>query len=259
MVITLLTDFGLGDYFVGAMKGVILSINPKATIVDITHEVPPQDVLAAAFILEASWPYFPQGSIHVAVVDPGVGSGRRIIAVKTVRAIFLAPDNGLLTPILKSEDVQEIFSITNPNYWLPEVSPTFHGRDIFAPVAAHLSLGVPLEDMGVTIEDPILLEWPCPFKLPDGTIVGHILHIDRFGNLITNLKAHDLKEGVVIRVAGCKIHGLKRTFADVGEGEPVAYIGSTGRLEIAIRQGNAARTFKLRRGDKIYVEGQGNG
>lgn len=259
MVITLLTDFGFADNFVGVMKGVILSINPEATIVDITHEIPPQDVLTAAFLLETSWPYFPSGSIHVAVVDPGVGTARRAIAVETPRAIFLAPDNGLLTPIIKGGKVKKIISLTNPRYWLPDLSYTFHGRDVFAPVAAYLSLGVPLEEMGTPIEDPVLLEWPCPSKLPDGTIVGHILHIDRFGNLITNLKPEDLREGVVIKVAGHEIHGLKKTFADVGVGEPVAYIGSSGYLEIAIRQGNAAHTFKLRRGDKIYVEGRGNG
>ncbi|MCS7287028.1 MAG: SAM-dependent chlorinase/fluorinase [Anaerolineae bacterium] len=259
MVITLLTDFGLSDNFVGVMKGVILSINPTVTIVDITHEVPPQDILTAAFLLDASWPYFPPGSIHVAVVDPGVGTARRAIAVETTRAIFLAPDNGLLTPILKRGQVRRVISLNNPRYWLPQVSYTFHGRDIFAPTAAHISLGVPLEEIGIAIEDPILMDWPCPSKLPDGTIVGHILHIDRFGNLITNLKAEDLKEGVVIRVADYQIQGLKKTFADVAIGEPVAYIGSTGYLEIAIRQGNAARTFNLRRGDKIYVEGQGNG
>lgn len=259
MVITLLTDFGLSDNFVGVMKGVILSINPAVTIVDITHEVPPQDIVTAAFLLDASWPYFPPGSIHVTVVDPGVGTARRAIAVETTQAIFLAPDNGLLTPILKRGQVRRVISLNNPHYWLPQVSNTFHGRDIFAPTAAHISLGVPLEDMGIVIEDPFLLDWPCPSKLPDGTIVGHILHIDRFGNLITNLKAEDLKERVVIRVAGCQIQGLKKTFADVAIGEPVAYIGSTGYLEIAIRQGNAARTFNLHRGDKIYVEGQGNG
>ncbi len=259
MVITLLTDFGLRDNFVGAMKGVILSINPGVTIVDITHEVPPQDVLAAAFLLDTAWPYFPPGSIHVAVVDPGVGTARRAIAVETSRAVFLAPDNGLLTPVLRSGDVRRIVSLTNPRYWLPQVSSTFHGRDIFAPVAAHLSLGVPLEELGVAVDDPVLLDWPCPSKLPDGTIVGHILHIDRFGNLITDIKAEDLGKEVVIRVAGKTIHGLKKTFADVAIGEPVAYIGSTGRLEIAIRQGNAALTFNLRRGDEIYVEGQGDG
>ncbi len=259
MIITLLTDFGSADNFVGVMKGVILSINPKAIIVDITHEVPPQDVLTAAFLLQTSWPYFPKGSIHVAVVDPGVGTARRAIAVETAHAIFLAPDNGLLTPVIKSGEVRRIISLTNPRYWLPQVSSTFHGRDIFAPTAAHISLGISLEELGESIEDPVLLDWPCPLKLPDGTIVGHILHIDRFGNLITNLRAEDLGEGVVIRVAGYTIQGLKRTFGDVAVGEPVAYIGSSGYLEIAIRQGNAAVTFNLRRGDKIYVEGQGYG
>jgi len=254
-VITLLTDFGLNDNFVAIMKGVILSINPQATIVDITHNVPPQDVWTAAYLLTTSHPYFPAGTIHVAVVDPGVGTRRRAIAVETQRAFFVAPDNGLLTCILKEEKVRKIVALTEPRYWLPEPSSTFHGRDIFAPVAAHLSRGVPLEEMGTPVQDPVLLDWPYPLKRPDGTIVGHVLHVDRFGNLITNLEEKHISGDVVVEVAGHKIEGLKRTFADVEPGKPLAYIGSTGRLEIAIRQGNAAQTFNVRRGDKILVRG----
>lgn len=254
-IITLLTDFGISDNYVGIMKGVILGINPHAVIVDITHNVPPQDVWTAAYLLSTAHPYFPAGTIHVAVVDPGVGTSRRAIAVETERAFFVAPDNGLLTPILKEEGVRKIVALTEPRYWLPSPSATFHGRDIFAPVAAHISCGTPLEEMGAPVNDPVLLDWPYPHKSPDGSIVGHVLHIDRFGNLITDIRRQDLSGDVVVEVAGCRIRGLKRTFAEVEPGEPLAYIGSTGRLEIAIRQGNAAQTFGIRRGNEILVRG----
>lgn len=253
--ITLLTDFGVSDNYVGIMKGVILGINPHAIVIDITHDVPPQDVWAAAYLLATAHPYFPAGTVHVAVVDPGVGTERRAIAVETERAFFVAPDNGLLTPILKEEKIRRVVALTEPRYWLPEPGATFHGRDIFAPVAAHLSLGVPLGEMGPEVDDPVLLNWPYPQKRPDGSIVGHVLHIDRFGNLVTDIHQKDINGDVTLEVAGLRLQGLKRTFADVEIGEPLAYIGSTGRLEIAIRQGNAAETFKIRRGDEIIVRG----
>lgn len=254
-VITLLTDFGTSDNFVGIMKGVILSINPGAVVVDITHQVPPQDVWTAAYLLATAHRYFPPGTIHVAVVDPGVGTGRRAIVLETERAFFVAPDNGLLTPILKEEKIRRIIALTERRYWLPEPSATFHGRDVFAPVAAHLSRGVPPEKMGSLIEDPVLLEWPYPQKRPDGSIVGHVLHIDRFGNIITDIRREDLAGDVVVEIADRRIRGLRRTFAEVEVGEPLAYIGSTGRLEIAIRQGNAAETFRVCRGDELIVRG----
>ncbi len=254
-MITLLTDFGTSDNFVGIMKGVILSINPGAVVVDITHQVPPQDVWTAAYLLATAHRYFPPGTIHVAVVDPGVGTGRRAIVLETERAFFVAPDNGLLTPILKEEKIRRIIALTERRYWLPEPSATFHGRDVFAPVAAHLSRGVPPEKMGSLIEDPVLLEWPYPQKRPDGSIVGHVLHIDRFGNIITDIRREDLAGDVVVEIADRRIRGLRRTFAEVEVGEPLAYIGSTGRLEIAIRQGNAAETFRVCRGDELIVRG----
>jgi len=253
--ITLLTDFGLLDNYVGIMKGVILSINPHVALIDLTHNVPPQDVWTAAYLLSTAHPYFPAGTIHVAVVDPGVGTSRRAIAVETERAFFVAPDNGLLTPVLKEENVHRIVALTEPRYWLPAPSATFHGRDIFAPVAAHISRGVPLEEMGTPIDEPVLLDWPYPHKRPDGSIVGHVLHIDRFGNIITDIRRENLDGDVVVEIAGRCIQGLKRTFAEVEVGEPLAYIGSTGRLEIAIRQGNAASAFGIRRGDEILVRG----
>jgi len=258
-VITLLTDFGLSDNFIGVMKGVILTLNPQAVIVDVTHNVPPQDVWTAAYLVSVSHPYFPAGTVHLAVVDPGVGTGRRAIVVETERAFFVAPDNGLLTYVLREEPVRKIIHLTESRFWLPNPSATFHGRDIFAPVAAHLSKGVPPEEMGAVIEDPVLLPLPCPQKRPNGTILAHVLHIDHFGNLITDVREEDLEGDVVIEIAGYRLDGIHRTFADVEPGQPVAYIGSSGRLEIAIRQGNAASAFGIRRGDEFIIRGKGDG
>ena len=199
-IITLTTDFGLADGYVGMMKGVILSIAPTAAIVDISHDIPPpspQDggvrgVREAAYTLYAAYTYFPRGAIHVVVVDPGVGSERRAIALRTPQATFVAPDNGVLSYVVAGEKVEEIVSLTNPRYHLSPVSRTFHGRDIFAPAAAHLARGIPLAELGEPLTEIVTFPLPMPQPRPDGIIAGQVIHIDRFGNLITNIMSKDL-------------------------------------------------------------------
>lgn len=251
-IITLLTDFGLDDAYVGTMRGVILNINPHATIVDLCHQVRPQDIAAAAFLLGSSYRYFPAGTVHLAVVDPGVGSGRRAVAVETPRYLFVGPDNGVLSYVLAEEASFKAVSLTQPRYWLPRVSRTFHGRDIFAPVAAHLSLGVPLAELGEAIDE--LVTWPVPHpeKQADGSLRAHIIYIDRFGNLITDAKEEDLpSQQIAVEVAGHIIEGLSPSYA---AGSPIlALIGSTGRLEIAVREGNAAQHLGLKVGDTLIL------
>lgn len=256
-LITLTTDFGLADSYVGAMKGVILGIDPTATIVDISHDIAPQDVQEAAYVVYTAYPYFPPDTIHVVVVDPGVGSRRRAIALRAAQACFVAPDNGVLSYVLAREGMKEAVSLTHSRYHRPTVSHTFHGRDIFAPVAAHLARGVPLAELGEPVTEIFTFPLPQPQVLPDGGVVGHVLHVDRFGNLILDVREEDciLSEGLVLELAGHRIQGLGRTFTDVPAGELVAYIGSSGHLEIALREGNAAQSLGMKRGDKIQLKG----
>jgi S-adenosylmethionine hydrolase len=259
-LITLTTDFGLEDAYVGVMKGVILSINPAATIVDLCHAVPPQDMQAAAFLLHTAWPYFPLGTIHVVVVDPGVGSQRRAIAVDVGTATFVTPDNGVLSYVLAeaAEKNTQAVHLTNQRYWLSPVSATFHGRDIFAPVAAHLSLGVPLTDLGEPLPLGELVTFPLPRPERQGdTWVGHVVHIDHFGNLVTDLEAEAIgdPQAVAIEVGRQRIFGLRRTYAEGTPGEPIALIGSSGRLEIAVTGGQAVRWLKVQIGDRVRVSG----
>jgi S-adenosylmethionine hydrolase len=256
-LITLTTDFGLADSYVGAMKGVILGIDPTATIVDISHDIAPQDVREAAYVVYTAYPYFPPDTIHVVVVDPGVGSRRRAIALRAAQASFVAPDNGVLSYVLAGEGMREAVSLTNSRYHRPTVSHTFHGRDIFAPVAAHLARGVPLTELGEPLTEIVTFSLPQPQVLPDGRVVGHVLYIDRFGNLILDVREGDctLSEEFVLEVAGRRIQGLGRTFTDVSAGELVAYIGSSGHLEIALREGNAAQSLGMKIGDKILLRG----
>ena len=256
-LITLTTDFGLADSYVGAMKGVILGIDPTATIVDISHDIAPQDVREAAYAIYTAYPYFPPDTIHVVVVDPGVGSRRRAIALQAAQASFVAPDNGVLSYVLAREGMRKAVSLTNSRYHRLTVSHTFHGRDIFAPVAAHLARGVPLTELGEPLTEIITFPLPQPQVLPDGRMVGHVLHIDRFGNLVLDVREGDciLGEGLVLEVAGRRIQGLGRTFTDVSAGELVAYIGSSGHLEIALREDSAAQSLGMKRGDKILLRG----
>jgi S-adenosylmethionine hydrolase len=253
-IITLTTDFGLADGYVGTMHGVILSIAPGVTVVDLSHQVPAQDVRAGAFVLYQAVPYFPPDTIHVVVVDPGVGSERRAVAVRTLQGTFVAPDNGVLSYVLASCDTHEAVSLTNPAYQLPNVSTTFHGRDIFAPAAAHLARDVPLNQLGPrTIH---LVQWPMPEPetMPNGDLVAHVMHIDHFGNLILDIRADHISEIGVLELAGHTIKRVSRTFADVRRGELVAYIGSSqDHVEVAIREGNAAHELGLRVGDEVLL------
>ncbi|MGC8878471.1 MAG: SAM hydrolase/SAM-dependent halogenase family protein [Anaerolineae bacterium] len=253
-VITLTTDFGTSDAYVGVMKGVILQFAPHVTLVDISHEVPPQDVPTAAFLIYQAELFFPADTVHVVVVDPGVGSARRALAVRTRTSTFVAPDNGVLTHVLTHSTGYEAYSLTKPEYWLPNPSATFHGRDIFAPVAARLADGTPISHLGEPIDDPICLPIPAPeFRAPDA-VIAHVLHIDRFGNLILDIQAEQLPAAPILEIAGYRIQGLRRTYADGVPGELIAYIGSTRRhIELALPGGHAARHIGAQVGMPVYV------
>lgn len=258
-IITLTTDFGLSDTFVGVMKGVILTIAPTATIVDVTHGIPPQDVLARAMSLEESVAFFPPGTIHVAIVDPGVGSSRAGIVLETVRAIYIGPDNGLFDLVVKKERFKRAVTLDNPKYRLPSISSTFHGRDIFAPAAAHLFNGVPLTDFGPgwEIVPTLKISSPCNH----GELLQiHILKVDHFGNIITDLMPDIYAEWnpgntpMTFEFLHATFTGtVSATYADVPNGSPIAYFGSSGRLEIAVRNGNAAGFFKAARGFSVRL------
>lgn len=263
-IITLTTDFGLADGYVGTMKGVILGIDPTAAIVDISHDIAPQDVREAAYILYAAYPYFPQGTIHVVVVDPGVGSERRAIALRTSQATFVAPDNGVLSYVVAGEKkVEEIVDLTNPGYHLSPVSCTFHGRDIFAPAAAHLARGIPLTELGQPLTEIVAFSLPRPQLRPDGTIVGQVIHVDRFGNLITSIMSKDLaghsplRESVV-KIKGQSIRGIVNTYAEVTPGKLLTLIGSEDHLEISASGGSASRTLEAKVGDEVLLEVEGH-
>jgi len=257
-LISLMTDFGLIDGFVGVMKGVIWGIAPQAHIADLTHLVPPQDIRTAALILNRSAPYFPDGTIHVVVVDPGVGTARRPIAVQLGSQYFVGPDNGVFTLVLERAERQgtpiEIVHLDKPQYWLAEVSNVFHGRDIFSPVAAALANGTPLSSLGSPISDPMRLSISQP-RLTSTGLQGEIAHIDHFGNIITNIRDEHLsgKDHLTIRLCGEEIHGMVRTFGERLPGELIALIGSTGDLVIAVVNGDAAQQLGARVGDVIDI------
>ena len=261
MLVTLLTDFGMADYFVGAMKGVILSLNPAAVIVDLTHEVPPQDVRAGAFTLGAAYSSFPAGTVHVAVVDPGVGSERRGVVVSAGGQYFVGPDNGLFGFVYEREPDARVFHLTNEKFIGPEVSATFHGRDVFAPVAAALSTGAAPGELGPEIRDYVRLPDLKPVQAGGGTIEAAIIHIDRFGNCVTNLTRAELDaavmaEGPRLKVCGREITSFRRFFAD-GPGEPgelFAVWGSAGYLEIVAYRDSAARLLGAGRGEAVQVQ-----
>jgi len=255
--ITLMTDFGVADGFVGTMKGVIYSINPDATIVDISHEISSQDVSSAAFLLAASCRYFPAGTVHLVVVDPGVGSQRRAVAVETEKYYFVAPDNGVLTRALAQEEIIRSVELTNSEYFLHEVSSTFHGRDIFAPVAAHLSLGIDIKNLGVEIDDLMRIPISEPEVTQNG-IKGRVIYIDKFGNLITDI-TRELFETVVserqfaIKVAQVKLDRLSHSYADIPAGHPLAIFDSFGNLEIAVNRANASKVLGIHAGDDVCI------
>jgi S-adenosylmethionine hydrolase len=273
-IITLTTDFGTGDAYVASMKGVILSINPKAVIVDICHSIEPQNVLQAAFIQSTAYRYFPEGTIHLAVVDPGVGSQRKAAILKTPEAFFIAPDNGVLSYIIDEIDATpakpvhnfspspeqrklgtglEAVAITKPDFWLKPASATFHGRDIFAPVAAHLSLGTTLHKFGDSLSHVFAFNIPRPSGDNQGNLTGCILHIDNFGNIITNIRSGDLPgEKVTVSIGSRRIDGISKFYAE--KKGLAAIIGSSGYLEISLKNGNAAAFLKTRVGDEIRLE-----
>jgi hypothetical protein len=288
--IVLTTDFGPASAYVGMMKGVILGINPSATVVDLTHQIQPQDVTQAAFVLGTSHRFFPHQSIHAVVVDPGVGTDRRALLLVTPTARFLAPDNGVLSSIVQQSWQQAnqksplaplfqrgvggispqggsnrvpvppgcaVYQLTNPQYWLQPVSRTFHGRDIFAPVAAHLSLGVSPEALGQPVTELVWLPTPEPTR-QDDTIQGRVITTDYFGNLITNITDQWLAGADVVQVEikGRRITGLSRTFHDAeskGAYPLLALVGSHGYIEVALRDGNAAAALEAGPGEPVYV------
>jgi S-adenosylmethionine hydrolase len=254
-VIALLTDFGDLDHYVGTMKGVILSINPTARIVDISHNVAPQNTTEAGYLLWASYRYFPAHTIFVCVVDPGVGTDRKIVCVETPLYQFVAPDNGLLDFIVRSERVVASYEITHPpRLGLNPVSATFHGRDIFAPVGAHLSLGEPARKFGKRY----VLSEPHPvFYDPEkGVVNGCVLHIDRFGNLVTNIPG-SLIEGLVLRVGGFVVGRHIRNFSEGPESEPCLIAGSSSLVEIVLKDGSAAKKLNANSGMRIHVSPEG--
>lgn len=255
-LITLLTDFGTRDAFVGIMKGVILSIAPTVHIIDLSHDVPPQEILTGALILRSAVPFFPPGTIHVAVVDPGVGSQRRAVVVQTRDAFFVGPDNGLLSLAAPPESVVRVIHLTNTAYFLPRLSHTFHGRDVFAPVAAHLSRGVSLEVLGPTI--PAIEELALPIiERTETQLIGSVTAIDHFGNLITNITEADLlpfpRETLWVSIGPVQIQGLVATYAAVSPDTVAALMNSWGVLEIAVRNGSAAQRLNTSIGTAVCV------
>jgi S-adenosylmethionine hydrolase len=253
--ITLITDFGLQDGHVGAMKGVIYSIAPDADLIDISHHIPPQNIQHGGFVLMTSYSFWPAGTVHVVVVDPGVGTERRAIAVETERGTFVAPDNGVLSYVLARERVKKAISLTNPAYWHQPVSPVFHGRDIFGPVAAYLATGVPPSDLGVPLstDSLVALAVPMPERHVDGHITAHVQHIDSFGNCTTDLPGDWVRarEHWRIEVRGQTMDQISYTFGDVAEGEPVVVVDSTDFVAIAVRNGSAAQGLGLSIGTPI--------
>lgn len=254
MVIALLTDFGTADYFVGAMKGAILSINENAKIFDITHEIPPQNLSAASFTLRACCRDFPDGTIFVAVVDPGVGSSRKAILVETESCYFIAPDNGLLSFIFDENRNARVYELTNEKFFAAEVSRTFHGRDVFAPVAAHLSNGVQSFEFGAEIKNYVRPSNAAPHKIAGGEIEAEIIHADRFGNLITNLQQSDLPEKFTLEIGERKISKLQRFFAEAVKRELFMIVGSAGFLEIVAFQDSARDILRVSVGEKVRLK-----
>jgi S-adenosylmethionine hydrolase len=252
-IITLLTDFGLRDHFVGALKGVLLKLNPELTLVDISHMIPPQDIYSGAFTLNQACFYFPAGTIHLAVVDPGVGSTRKALAVSAGGHFFVAPDNGLLTHILELQEDCIAYEITADHYFNKPVSTTFHGRDIFAPIAAWISRGIPLHQLGPVVPNPIKLQIPVLKRVRDSLIQGAILAVDHFGNLITNLKPSDVPHAFKMMAGQKEISSMRQTYAEGSPGELFIVPGSTGYLEITIKDGSAAAQLNLKTGFPIGV------
>ena len=266
-IVTLTTDFGLADPYVAAIKGVILGLNRRAVIVDISHEVRPQRLLQAVFITQSAWPLFPTGAINVVVVDPGVGTDRRAVVLETPQGRFLGPDNGVLSAALPDEARPPAdegpapvalpagfrgFAITNRRYLREPVSATFHGRDVFAPAAAHLSLGVPPDELGEPVEKVLAFPPLRARRYPDSTLQAQVVHIDRFGNVVTDARADDLPEGAfTVELAGQRVPGPVRTYAKATG--LAAVVGSSGYLEVALPKSSAAAALGVDIGDAVLV------
>ncbi len=257
-----MTDFGLTDAYVGVMKGVIAAISADATVIDLCHNVEPQNVWEAAFFLASSFAYFPPGTIHVLVVDPGVGGPRRPLCVQSGKYFFVGPDNGALSIACYRAGRPKIFAIENKKYMLERPSLTFHGRDIFAPVAAHLSVGVSIESFGARRRSMKKIRVPAPTVLRGEGLSGEVIHIDRFGNLITNIDEPSMskvfsrveRRRLIVTCGGVRIKGLSKTYSDVSAGVACALFGSYSLMEIAVREGNASSALGVARGEKIRVE-----
>jgi len=257
-VITFLSDFGTKDHYVASMKGTILNINPQCILIDITHQVTPHDIKEGAFILANAYSSFPKGTIHLSVVDPGVGSPRKPILIVTTNYFFVGPDNGLFTFALKREKVKKAVALTNPKFFLPNMSTTFHGRDLFAPVAAYLSLGIKPNEFGPKLNSWVELDLKKP-KIKGEKLIGEIFSIDAFGNLISNINEEELfhfvkNHSFVNRIGGRTIQDLKKGYWEGKRNEPMALIGSGGFLEISVREGNAQKMLKVKKGDRIIIE-----
>ncbi|MBX7237121.1 MAG: SAM-dependent chlorinase/fluorinase [Caldilineales bacterium] len=255
-LITLTTDFGLDDGYAGAMKGVILGILPWAQIVDISHAIAPQAILDAGYVLATAAPYFPRGTVHVVVVDPGVGTERRPLAVFTDRAVYIGPDNGVFSRVYGDENVQGIHQLANPAYRLPQISNTFHGRDLFAPAAAHIAAGIPPHSLGPEVDDPVRLAIPQPQRLADGSLLGEVIYVDRFGNLITNVPVAWLEGRAEWRfeIGGVGIDGFHNTYGRVEVNQAVVLGGSEGLIEVAVRNNHAGAVLGLGTGARFSAQ-----
>jgi len=257
-IITLLTDFGTKDHYVALMKGTILKINPRCTLIDITHHIPPHDIKEGAFLLANTYAAFPKGTIHLSVIDPEVGGTRKPILLVTPNYFFVGPDNGLFTLALKKEKVRKAITLTHSKYFLSPLSRTFHGRDIFAPVAAYLSLDVKPEAFGPHLDAWTAVDFEKP-RIGNEGLRGEILHVDAFGNLIISIDEKQLFHFVddrsfVIQIGRRTIHDLKKGYWEGKRKEPMALIGSGGFLEVSIREGNVQKVLKVERGDPIEIE-----
>ena len=255
-MITLTSDFGLKDPYVAEMKGVILNINPKATLIDITHDIEKFNIRMTAFMLASAAPYFPEGTVHLAVVDPGVGTQRRAILIQTKKGFFVGPDNGILILAAQNQGIEHVYQLTNPKFILPKISSTFHGRDIFAPAAAHLEKGVQPIEFGPEINDPIKPGF-VKVKRGNGSLIGEVMHVDGFGNIITNINekmVQNYAKKVNVELPSISlILTVGKAYAQAKPKEPIVLIGSHGFMEIALNQGSAAEKFHAKAGDKVVL------
>ena len=267
-IITITTDFGTEDGYVPAMKGTMLSIAPGARLVDVSHEISPQDVMESAFVLQSAQPFFPDGTVHLVVVDPGVGTKRRAVALRKNNHWYVGPDNGLFPLILNGDSPDTVVELDRPEAWrTPDPSHTFHGRDIFAPAAAHLAAGRPLTEIGSPIDSLETLQWARPIVEPD-TIRGRVVHVDHFGNCVTNIRRSTLADALSLNadappttalpsvegyVGNTILESIRDTYGAVPEGEPLLLFGSTDFLEVAVNGGNAAELLDIRKGDSVDV------